>query len=707
MIATLGDRKLSFGREPARQEMHWLIGHSRAPKIRTRRQFAEDELILPDGPYENFPFRVHRQPYTGLWLDACDGVSSASVDLPAVKKFRRIISTGPSQSGKSTIGTVVPTLYHLFEIGEAVGLALPDANMADVKYRKDILPSILKTRYRELLPDRGEGSEGGTVKNMVIFKNGAVLKFFTAGGSDKSRAGIPCRVLVITEANAFGSSAEASNESSKLEQLLARLLSFGTESLVYMECTVEVEDDVIWSHYKAGTESRIACPCPHCQAFVTPEREDLVGWQEATDEEEAEEKTHFQCPACTHAITDAQRRTMNADAVLLHRGQVVEAKAPTRRASEGQRFTISGDAPRTDMLGFRWNAFNNLFISTGQLGKFELEGRNATDEDAHERKMHQFIWCKPYKPAGDEQAILNANALMGRQAVGLTRGIVPADTFALTIGCDLGKRFGHFVVIAWMADGRGHVVDYGRFDIAGDELGPAVAILQALRNWRDTVVMPGFAIEGTTTRWIPDQAWVDARYQGEKAGDTAVYEFIHESERERFRPTLGFGTGKYKAEHYRRPKATSKKITAIGDGYHFEVDPANHVTVVHVNADHWKGFFQDRLLIPLQDKAGQRLHGSLTLYHTHDRKEHTVIAKHWSAEARVTEYVPGKGPVTRLKRIRKQNHLLDASSLSSSAGHFCGVRLVVAEKPQEAPPPESSDPTIQLPDGRPFFILDR
>lgn len=709
MIATAGDFRLSFGVGPARDELRYMVANCRAPKIRSRREFAEQELIIPEGPFKDRRFKVARQPYTGLWLDACD--TNLRYQNQA-RPFGRIITTGPSQSGKSFLGTVTPVLYHLFEIGETVGFALPDMDMANDKWQRDILPALDKTRYRDLLPDRGEGSQGGKVNNMVQFKNGAALKFFSAGGGDKSRAGFTCRVLIITEANAFGGSSEASNESTKLEQILARTLSFGSSALIYMECTVEVESDVIWSHYQAGTASRIVCRCPYCDAYVTPEREDLVGWQECTSSTEAEEKTHFRCPACEHELDDANRRTMNEQAILLHRGQSIDATPASgrRKPAEIKPLKITGDAPRTDMLGFRWNAFNNLFLSPGMLGQMEWEGRQQTDEDAHERKMHQFIWCLPYTAAGDEQVNLNANALMGRIAP-YTRGIVPDWAFALTVGCDLGKRFGHYVVIAWSEDGRAHVVDYARFDILGDELGPAVAILAALRKWRDEEIMLGYVVEGEKTRWIPDQVFVDARYQGEKKGDTAVYQFILESERDRFRPTFGHGTGINGAEHYREPKSTTKTITAVGDGYHFELDRVTGLTKVHVDADHWKGFTHDQLGRPLKNKDDQWLPGGLTLYSTPDRKQHAVIAKHWSAEARHTEYIPGKGLVTTFKRLRRTNHFLDGTALNGPAAHFCGVRLVVAAAApaKNAPPesPASERSRLETPHGQPYSILDR
>jgi hypothetical protein len=674
------------GLAPAREELRWFLSHCRAPKIRSRRQFAEDEIILPEGPYKGRRFKAARQPFTSLWLDAVDQ-----------GRWQRVVTTGPSQSGKTLVATLIPLLYHLFEIGETVGFALPDMDMADDKWRKDILPTIERTRFRELLPIAGEGARAGKVKNMVVFRNGAALKFFSGGGGDKSRAGFTCRVLIITEANAFGGSAETSDEASKLEQLFARLRSFGSSALAYLECTVEIETDVIWSAYKSGSESRIACPCPHCGAFVSPEREHLRGWQEAADAEAARSAGHFFCPSCEAALDDEPRAEMNRRAVLLHRGQIVEDK------------TVRGDAPQTRTLGFRWSAFHNLFASAADLAQDEWEAARAADEDSAERKMCQFVWCLPYKGQGDEGQILQANLLTTR--LGKTgRGIIPAGTIAVTVGCDMGKRLAHFDVKAFAPDGSPHLADYGRFEIASDDLGEERAILAALRQFRDEIILPGFPIENSSDRWVPDQVWIDARWQGGKEGSDAVYAFIRECDtrddsRDRFRPTFGYGSGLFRAERYARPRAVSKTITAIGEGYHFVRDLAAHVLRVEIDVDYWKGWFHTRLSMPVLREDGTRNPGALTLYKVPMPKEHTSIAKHWTAERLVREYVAGKGEVVRFVRLSRNNHWLDAGGLGSAAAHFCGVRII-APTPKPAAPPPASEP-LTTPDGRPYFIRER
>jgi hypothetical protein len=69
--------------------------------------FAESEVIIPDGPFAGRKFKCDRQPYTGLWFDEVDS-----------GRWSRCVATGPTQSGKSL--SCFPLLYHLFELGETV-----------------------------------------------------------------------------------------------------------------------------------------------------------------------------------------------------------------------------------------------------------------------------------------------------------------------------------------------------------------------------------------------------------------------------------------------------------------------------------------------------------------------------------------------------------------------------------------------------------
>ena len=130
MPKNLKKRKLSF-----QSDLEWLLSQARPRRLRSMREFAEQEIVIPTGPFAGRRFRCSRQPYTGLWFDAIDSGN-----------WCRFVATGPTQSGKSKCGFVIPLLYHLLEIGETVICGLPDMDMASDKWRKDILPVIEQSR---------------------------------------------------------------------------------------------------------------------------------------------------------------------------------------------------------------------------------------------------------------------------------------------------------------------------------------------------------------------------------------------------------------------------------------------------------------------------------------------------------------------------------------------------------------------------------
>ena len=71
-----------------------------------------------------------------------------------------------------------------------------------------------------------------------------------------------------------------SREADKVSQMIARTRAYGNQARIYMECTVSTEASRTWQEYINGSPSHIVMPCPHCNAWVGPEREHLLGWHE-------------------------------------------------------------------------------------------------------------------------------------------------------------------------------------------------------------------------------------------------------------------------------------------------------------------------------------------------------------------------------------------------------------------------------------------
>ena len=243
-----------------------LADASRAKPYRTLREFAEQEIVLPNGPHEGKRFSCDRQPFAGVVFDELQS-----------GRWRRYNFTGPQQSGKTLVALVIPLLYYVFELRQTVILGGPDEDTLADKWAEDILPVIEASAYAELLPKRGPGSRGGSPLPKVTFGNGVSIRFMSGRGSDKSRAGFTARFSLITETDGMDTPGPASRESDPVTQIQGRTDAYDERAVNLQECTVSTEDGRTWTEHQAGTESRIATQCPECAEWVTPERDDLVG----------------------------------------------------------------------------------------------------------------------------------------------------------------------------------------------------------------------------------------------------------------------------------------------------------------------------------------------------------------------------------------------------------------------------------------------
>ena len=390
------------------EDMRWFLAEAKPRKLRSMRQFAESEIVLPSGPYAGSRFCGYRQPYAGLWFDQVDS-----------GQWSRFVATGPTQSGKSLACFVIPLVYHLFEYNETVVCGLPDMDMAADKWREDILPIIERSKYRDQLPTKGTGSRGGLGQS-IPFRNGATLKFMSGGGGDKSRAGYTSRVVVITEIDGMDVAGRQSREADKVSQMIARTRAYGNRARIYMECTVSTEAGRTWQEYINGSQSHIVMPCPHCNAWVGPEREHLLGWLNSASQVEARDTARFSCPVCTESWSDQERIAANRACQLVHHGQAITDTG-----------VIEGPAPKTDTLGFRWSAVNNRFLSSGEIAADEWKASRAADEENAERERRQFVWCLPLAATKWTDAQLVEHEIACRVA-NVPRGIVPPNTEHLT-----------------------------------------------------------------------------------------------------------------------------------------------------------------------------------------------------------------------------------------------------------------------------------
>lgn len=596
------------------------------------RQFVEEELRLSTGEFQGRLFRCDRNPFTGQWFDAIDS-----------KQWSRHFATGPTGSGKTVIAHISPILYHLFEMRETVLCGVPSLDIVADKWNEDLLPAIEATRYKELLPRSGPGSRGGNVSR-IQFLNGATLRFMTGGGNDKTRAAFHCRVLCVTETDGFDEVGTTSREATKLDQLEARISS-RPDAVSYFECTVSTDDGRTWKEYKGGTQSRLAVRCQHCRAFVTPGREHLVGWKDAPDILAARELSRLACPECGAIWSEDDRAGAQRDMRLLHEGQSIDKNG-----------AVAGDAPRTDTLGFRWTAANNLLIPIGQIAQKEWKAARDPDEENSEKKIRQFVWALPHESDTIDLTEINWRDV-AKRSTSEPQGLVPSDATTLAVAVDLGKRISHWVALAIRADGSPHVVDYGVLLVHSDEMAEEAAIRAALRDFKDQYCNNGWVQNGKPR--LPDMQMVDSGKWTQ-----TVYDFCREAGPD-WMPVKGFGEDQRRK--YTDPRKRDERVLFVGDNYYIARVPARRTRLVHVDANQWKLQLQSRLRTPM-DTAG-----AMTLFQAKP-ENHANFAKHCTAERQTQRWEPGEGEVIEFIQVHPQNHWGDATAMASVAADFARRR---------------------------------
>ncbi|MEM9367514.1 MAG: terminase gpA endonuclease subunit [Planctomycetota bacterium] len=650
-----------------------LRGQSQPPRSFAR--WIDSELIIPDGPHAGERFRIERQPVIRLWLDA--------VDDP---QWRSLVFTAVTQFGKSLFGYVTPLLYHACELGESLGFCVPYADMADNKWQADIKPVMVASpKLRRLLPTRGSGASGGTVRDAIQLANGSILKIFSAGADDSGKAAFTCPTIALTEAARFSTAGGSSVEANPLRQVRGRQRSYRRERRrEYVEGTLTLPVELPWTLRESSTRSEIRAPCPHCGHFIAPDREHLVGWQNAKSETSAAKKASWLCPQCEHTITEKQRGKMLRDAVLLHAGQKID-----------RRGRVTGKPPETSRLWFHAKPFVNCLLSASDIAAEEWLAEQIPEDTPEradaDRELSQFVWSRVYEPPREEGSIeLSRDGIVSR-GIDVGRGQLPEDVELVATGYDLGSRTGWFLSLASRSDGRLFVPDYGSFDVHSDRARPREAIAAALMD-QLPYLRAGYSVLGGGAL-CPHQIWADAGFEKE-----AVWDFTREAnERQRLKQWIIAARGRGETQlHERKYNCPTKRAGAVKQiapdrswYVQFVKDP--RVFEVHWDADKYKWLAQHGLSLPLDQP------GSIALF-AGPQKGHRTLARHCSNEQLIHEFVPGVG--VKAKWIRTgANHLLDCLAEAYAALCRLGYRppaVKLADQPESDSTPDESPPEASI-----------
>ncbi|HMP08133.1 MAG TPA: phage terminase large subunit family protein, partial [Lacipirellulaceae bacterium] len=499
---------------------------------------------------------------------------------------------------------------------------------------------------------------------------------------DSSKAGFSTRNVHITEAPAWSHSPEKSKEGKPLDQVAGRMRSIRWQDRrLIVEGTVTTADELPWSlrgedaDHAISTDSRIVTPCPHCRAWISPEREHLKGWQEATSVLEACDKATWICPACGRPISDAERRDANRECRLLHAGQSIE------------RGHVVGDPPATDTLWFRWSQWHNLLLEAADSARDEWlaaqQPEGTEDHESKEKVLAQQVWCRPYQSQLAEAEPLKAETVRRRRD-SWERNVLPPDATHCAIGVDCGKWTGWWLMLAGRANGAVHVPAYGAFDVCTSDADEVKSrLMAALSTVIEETFEAGFlqAAEagGAEQRRLAEQVWIDRGWMKDE-----VCEIVRRQGdplRCRYRAAKGFGRSSRAKSPYYAPDKITKARPWVGDRWYAEIDPLDRVVKFNFDADYWKLRIHEWL------RTKPAVKGSLTFFRPDSPNEHAKLGHHLCNEQFRREWIPGRGYVDRWVR-KGANHWLDCAAMAAAALDYAGYR------PAAAPDPAPPDPAI-------------
>lgn len=574
-------------------------------------EYAEQEIIIPNGPYSGQYYSVDTQPFIRLYFDAIES-----------GLYQRFAAVGTTQSGKTLSCSVIPTLYSLDELEEDVIYGAPTIEIAKDKWQKDFEPVIRRMKFAQYMPTKGTGARGGTPTG-INFLNGASLRFMTGGGSDKTVAGYTARTVTVTEVDGMDNAKANSREADRISQLEVRGDAFGTDKRIYLECTASITQGRIWQEYLNGTHTVIEKLCPYCNHWVCPEREHLIGWKEAPNERALMESDigYFVCPACEHPLTAKDR----VDMVHACRGRV--------------------DNPGSLTYSIRWNGFDNLFHTVGEIALFEYKAykRPANERIDAEKMQHQFRWAIPYDD--DQEIDLSAIDDIESSEQELPRFVCPWKPDYLTAGVDVGKHYLSWAIVAHHGD-QHHIVDYGRTDCPSVEFGESKGVTSGLCEFRDLS-------DNSEVKYLEAVVPLDVVCVDYGWLSDVVYSFVQGNKL--WFSARGCGaTGGYKdPRFYRTPNKRNAYIGLIGDHFDYRVVDSGRRVITH-DVDYGKL----AVVAGLQTPAGEP--GAITIFAAEYENEHLTFWKHMKAE----QLVPDKKGKMKWQRISKNNHWLDAMALA-------------------------------------------
>lgn len=365
------------------------------------------------------------------------------------EQFNEFIITGPSQSGKSLVSFIIPSIYIAYYMRENSILSSPTLTLIQKKYTQSVLETIILNRHlaRDLLhPKYWDGSYRNPPKmsyNNPLFRyhNGTMVSFMSTQSGDKGKSAETARNIFITE---FGGARRVttSEEADAIEQIRARARSYISVGYrMVLESTQTTNEGVVYDRYHDGCQGVVSCDCPSCGERIEPKRTMLVVNKENL------KGSYLECPKCKFQITEEHRRKLLESAYLHMHGS------------------------SKSIFSFSMSGFFNHFYSLENLAIEELGFINSTPQkkDSKDRELQNFVWGEPYTLPNVHELTLDLFSEESKKKIidtTLYKSQLPDNTKYITCGIDSHVSQHYYTIVAWTQvekEIKGHIIEYGRF----------------------------------------------------------------------------------------------------------------------------------------------------------------------------------------------------------------------------------------------------
>lgn len=257
-----------------------------------------------------------------------------------------------------------------------------------------------------------------------------------------------------------------------------------------------------------------------------------------------------------------------------------------------------------------------------------------------------------------------------------SRGVVPAWATHLTAAIDVQARLLYYTVCAWGPGFDGAVVDYGAFPsqnrmyFSYREANPTLAQATGIQDEEGAIYrgLELLADKLLAEPWKQDNGqplriqscFIDTGYQ-----DHVVMRFCRESKyAAQLQGSKGYGLQAGKLPMSEWPQRAGERR---GQDWLIRTQ-LNKGRLLLYDANPWKSFVYDRLLIPKGVRSALMLFGDRV-------SDHRMYADHLLAEERTRTIGRGRVVAHWQEKPSQDNHLFDTLVMATVAAHVAGVRL--------------------------------